>query len=450
MNQLSWERGTLVLRDCSDPPPGFVFDDRVKLWRAPASLYFQTVLAWHRAGTTFTDAARGWQPAELTHRTDKSPRDYQAEAIEAWCKAGRRGVVSLPTGSGKSFVAELAIAETQRPTLVIAPTIDLVNQWAANLERAFGEAIGVLGGGLHVVERITVSTYDSAFIHADRYGDRFGLVVFDEVHHLPADAYSQIAEMMLAPYRLGLSATVERPDGLHERLDRLVGEVCYEQGIKDLSGHVLADYEVRQVEVALSDDEAEAYAAARKVYRDFVISRGIRMGGPNGWNTFLREAARSERGRAALRAHREARAIAHGTESKLDAFEDILRDHVGERVIVFTNDNATVYRISRDFLVPCITHRTGADERRSILERFSDGTYRCVATSRVLNEGVDIPAAQVGIVLSGTSTVREHVQRLGRILRPQKGKQAVLYEVVTADTTEVGAAARRREHDAYR
>jgi superfamily II DNA or RNA helicase len=73
-----------------------------------------------------------------------------------------------------------------------------------------------------------------------------------------------------------------------------------------------------------------------------------------------------------------------------------------------------------------------------------------VATSRVLNEGVDIPAAQVGVVLSGTSTVREHVQRLGRILRPQKGKRAVLYEVVTADTTEVGAAARRREHDAYR
>lgn len=439
-----------MLRDCVEPPEGFVFDDRVKLWRGPASLYFQTVLAWHRAKVPFVDEAKGWAPLQLTHDTPKTPRSYQAEAVSAWNAAGRRGVVSLPTGSGKSFVAELAIAETQRPTLVIAPTIDLVNQWAANLERAFGGPVGVLGGGLHSVERITVSTYDSAFIHADKYGDRFGLVIFDEVHHLPADAHSQIAEMMLAPFRLGLSATVERPDGLHERLDRLVGVVCYEKGIKDLSGHVLADYEVRQVEVQLSDAETEAYAAARKTYRDFVISRGIRMGGRNGWGNFLREAARSERGRAALRAHREARAIAHGTDAKLDALETILKDHVGERVIVFTNDNATVYRISRDFLVPCITHRTAADERRTILENFADGTWRCVATSRVLNEGVDIPAAQVGVVLSGTSTVREHVQRLGRILRPSEGKQAVLYEVITADTTEVSAAERRRDHDAYR
>lgn len=450
MNLLQWERGTLVLRECHDPPDGFVYDDRVALWRGPASLYHDTVLGWHRAGVPFTDEARGWGPLSLTHGTDKAPRPYQAEAVDAWRTAGRRGVVSLPTGSGKSFVAELCIAEAQRPTLVVAPTIDLVNQWAANLERSFGVPVGVLGGGLHTLEDLTVSTYDSAYIHADRYGDRFGLVIFDEVHHLPADAYAQIAEMVMAPYRLGLSATVERPDGLHQRLDHLVGHLCYHKGIRDLSGRVLADYEVRQIEVELGEEEAQAYLEARQTYRSFVSSRGIRMGGPNGWQTFLREAARSPAGRAALRAHREARAIAHGTDAKLDALEEILADHAGQRVIVFTNDNATVYRISRDFLVPCITHRTGADERRQILERFSDGRYRCVATSRVLNEGVDIPAAEVGVVLSGTSTVREHVQRLGRILRPQEGKQAVLYEVVTADTTEVGAAERRRKHDAYR
>ena len=450
MNLLQWERGTLVLRECHDPPDGFVYDDRVALWRGPASRYHDTVLAWHRAGVPFTDKARGWVPLTLTLGTEKAPRTYQAEAVQAWRAAGRRGVVSLPTGSGKSFVAELCIVETQRPTLVVAPTIDLVNQWAANLERAFGVPVGVLGGGLHSVEDLTVSTYDSAYLHADRYGDRFGLVVFDEVHHLPADAYAQIAEMLMAPFRLGLSATVERPDGLHERLDQLVGAICYHQGIRDLSGRVLADYEVRQIEVELGPEEAQAYFDARQTYRDFVSSRGIRMGGPKGWQNFLREAARSSAGRAALRAHRQARAIAHGTEAKLHTLEDLLAEHAGQRVIVFTNDNATVYRISRDFLVPCITHRTGAEERRQILERFAEGRYRCVATSRVLNEGVDIPEAEVGVVLSGTSTVREHVQRLGRILRPQEGKQAVLYEVVTADTTEVGAAERRREHDAYR
>jgi superfamily II DNA or RNA helicase len=89
-------------------------------------------------------------------------------------------------------------------------------------------------------------------------------------------------------------------------------------------------------------------------------------------------------------------------------------------------------------------------ERRAILDAFEDGTLPTIVTSRVLNEGVDMPAAEVAIVLSGTGTVREHVQRLGRILRPQEGKQAVLYEVVAADTAEVRTSQRRRNHDAYR
>jgi superfamily II DNA or RNA helicase len=164
----------------------------------------------------------------------------------------------------------------------------------------------------------------------------------------------------------------------------------------------------------------------------------------------LQVAARSKAGRAALRAHREARRVMHGAQAKLDELNEVLRQHEGERTIIFTNDNATVYRISRAFGVPCITHETAADERREILQRFEAGRYMAVVTSRVLNEGVDIPAAQVGVVLSGTSTVREHVQRLGRILRPKPGKRAVLYEVVTLDTTEQLTSERRNEHDAYR
>ncbi|MCP4805001.1 MAG: DEAD/DEAH box helicase [Proteobacteria bacterium] len=449
---MRWDRGTLLLDgvDRDDMPAGFVWDDRVRRPRGEGCLYYETVLGLHRARTPYQDDAKGWAPLELGHRTDKTPRDYQAEALAIWRDAGRRGVVGLPTGSGKSFVAELCMQDTQRPTLVVAPTIDLVNQWQVNLSKAFGIDVGALGGGQHQLEPVTVSTYDSAYLHMERYGDRFGLVVFDEVHHLPSGAYSQVAEMLIAPYRLGLSATVERPDGLHHRLDRLVGPVVYEKGIRDLSGAVLADYTVERVVVELGAADREAYGANMARYRGFIAAKGIRLGGPNGWSRFLIEASRSKQGRGALKAHREARKLMHATPAKLDALEQILASHPGQRCIVFTNDNATVYSICRDFLVPCITHRTPGEERKRILAGFSRGDFTCIATSRVLNEGVDIPEAQVGVVLSGTSTVREHVQRLGRILRPKAGKSAVLYELVTDGTSEVRHSERRNEHDAYR
>ncbi|MED5374613.1 MAG: DEAD/DEAH box helicase family protein [Myxococcota bacterium] len=450
MITLRFDRGTLLLdgvpRD--DAPPEFVWDGRVQRLRGPAQAYHDLVLGLHRSKVRYADQAKGWDTLPLTHDTPKTPRDYQAGALQAWQQAGRRGVVSLPTGSGKSFVAELCIAACQRPTLVVAPTIDLVNQWAMNLQAAFGGPIGVLGGGQHELGPITVSTYDSAYLHMERYGDRFGLVVFDEVHHLPADAYAQIAELMLAPFRLGLSATIERPDGLHERLDRLVGPRVYEKSISELSGRVLADYRIERIGVCLTDQEHQRYLECRATFRGFIASRGIRLGGQSGWGHFLREAARSKAGRAAFKAHLESRRLMHATGAKLDALDEILAEHRGQRCIVFTNDNATVYTISRDFGIPCITHQTGAAERREVLEGFGEGRYTAVVTSRVLNEGVDIPAAEVGVVLSGTSTVREHVQRLGRILRPKEGKQAVLYEVVSLGTSEERASERRNEHEA--
>jgi len=128
----------------------------------------------------------------------------------------------------------------------------------------------------------------------------------------------------------------------------------------------------------------------------------------------------------------------------------LLRRHKKDRVIIFTNDNDSVYRISRRFLVPAITHQTDAKERKEILSRFNEGIYPCLVTSRVLNEGVNVPDVNVGIILSGTGSVREHVQRLGRILRKQPDKRATLYEIVTANTVEQYVSERRREHDAYR
>ncbi len=450
---LRYEGGTLVLhgpeRDAL--PEGFSWDDRVGAARAHGHQYAALVERCRADGTELVDEARAYaRLPDLRHLSTRSARDYQRAAVEAWRAARWRGIVVLPTGAGKSFVAESCIALAQRSTLVVVPTLDLMSQWYGNLHAAFGVEIGALGGGRHEVRDITVTTYDSAWMHMDRYGDRFGLVVFDEVHHLPAPMYLRAAMSMIAPLRLGLTATLERPDGRHEELFPLVGPVVHRVEIPQLAGDFLAPYEVEVVEVALSADEERRYAELRGTYRDFVTSRRISMRGPDGWSRFVIEASRSREGRAAFKAFLAAKAIAHGGERKVEMVRQILAAEAGRRAIVFTNDNATALRVSRELLVPCITHHTELKERRWILDAFSAGEVRCITTSRVLNEGVDLPAAEVAIIVSGTSTVREAVQRLGRILRPSGDKQAILYELVSAGTTESAASSRRREHDAYR
>ncbi|HEY9794832.1 MAG TPA: helicase-related protein, partial [Leptolyngbyaceae cyanobacterium] len=156
--------------------------------------------------------------------------------------------------------------------------------------------------------------------------------------------------------------------------------------------------------------------------------------------------ARSQAGRRAMLAHRQAKEIALGTDGKLRILADLLAQHYPERSLIFTNDNATVYRISQAFLIPAITHQTPVKERHDILTHFREGEYKTLVASHVLNEGVDVPDARVAIILSGTGSEREYIQRLGRVLRKgtDNNKLALLYEVVAEDTTEEGTSQRRR------
>jgi len=433
---------------------GMVFDERTSSLRGPACDYRQVFATLYRAQQrgelSFTDHSRGYNELDLELATYREPYPHQRESIAAWKAGGRRGVVVLPTGAGKSYVAELAIWKSGRSAMVVAPTIDLMNQWYDLLGSSFGCEIGILGGGYHEVHDLTVSTYDSAFLHMERLGARFGLIIFDECHHLPSPSYAMSAEMCLAPYRLGLTATPQRSDGGESMLDALIGPIVYERGIKDMTGTYLAEYDVVKIKVALSEEDAQSYMDARREYRDFVQIQGIRMSSPKGWSTFLQRSSRSKDGRKAFRAYREQRRIALAHSGKIDRLEKLLKLHGRDRVIVFTNDNETVYKISRRFLIPAITHQTPTKERKAFLERFNAGHYPCLVTSKVLNEGVNIPEANVAIILAGSGTVREHVQRLGRILRKREGKRATLYELITLDTVEEYVSNRRREHDAYR
>ena len=219
-------------------PPAFIWDARIDHYRAQAAYYRDSLEYIKRTGVEFKNTAPRYNTLSLQLQSPPDPHPHQAESIAAWKQHGRRGVVVLPTGSGKSHLALLAMIEVQRSALVVAPTIDLMNQWYDLLSQSFGIEVGLLGGGYHEIEDLTVATYDSAYMHVDRLGNRWGLVVFYEVHHLPGEIYSHAAEMCLAPYRFGLTATPERADGRHIMLDSLVGPIAYERGIKSSPANI--------------------------------------------------------------------------------------------------------------------------------------------------------------------------------------------------------------------
>ena len=436
--------------DAEALPPDFIQDKRTASFRAPAYRYAEVVLALRDAGVEFEDEARGYTELATQAKVSQEPRDFQSEALAAWRKARGQGVVVLPTGAGKTYLAIMAIADRGRSALVVVPTLDLVRQWYDRLRRTFRTEVGIVGGGEHRVEPLTVTTYDSAYLHMEHFGNRFGLIVFDECHHLPSEAYEISAKQCLAPFRLGLTATPERADGKESVLAGLIGETVYRKDITELSGSYLADYEVRTLKVHLSDAEREEYDRERAVYTGFLRKQGIRMSSPRGWSDFIMRSSISREGREAMASYRRQKELALCASGKMELLEGLLQDHNRDRTLIFTQDNATAYGISRRFLIPTITHQTKVSERSEILQRLASGEYNAVVTSKVLNEGVDVPEANVAVIMSGSGSVREHVQRLGRILRKQEGKRATLYEVISAGTSESSTSSRRRDHSAYR
>ncbi|WP_128224977.1 DEAD/DEAH box helicase family protein [Halobacteriaceae archaeon SHR40] len=460
--RIAFDDGTILLEDVPDTIPYAEWDDRVDEYRARAH-HYRALRAWAGATDgqatldeatttveTVDDAARSYRDLHLTPAVSIEPRDYQQAALAAWADHDRRGSVVLPTGSGKTFLAVQAIADAGVSTLVVVPTIDLMNQWHATLTNAFGEqlpdGVGVLGGGSHTVTDLTVTTYDSAYRYINEYGDRFGLLVVDEVHHLPAPTYQQIPEMTIAPYRLGLTATYERADGQHEVLDELIGPVVYEEAVDELAGEYLSEYETIHLSVELTAEERKQYDEEYQIYRDYVDTHDFDLWKEDDYQEFLKRTSYDPHGRRALIAKQRAEEIARTAAKKLDTLDNLLKRHHDDRTIIFTANNDFAYDISKEFIVPCITHQTDTDERTDILERFRSGEYSMLVTSQVLDEGIDVPAANVGIILSGSASKRQYAQRLGRILRPTDDRHpARLYEIIAEATMEQYVSSHRRQ-----
>ena len=434
-----------VPQDEQDVPDVFLWSHGK--WRTEA-YHYNDLLPWLRQ-YALRDTIPRWQKLDYTLFDGRQPHDYQTEALTAWQEAGTRGSIVLPTGAGKSYVAIKAIHQLNRSAVVVAPTIDLLHQWYRLLTHAFQCDIGVYYGAEKIIQPLTVTTYSSFANLMAEYGNYYKLLVLDEAHRAGSPAFGEGAIMSAAPARLGLTATypsAEEQRGMGRwRIDDLLGgPIIYALNVDDLVGEQLATYRTQRLRVNLTAQEREIYE------REFALSMGyvrqqnlLRRFGPNWLNELQRLSAYDEEARAALLARRRVSRLLAGCQGKLQAVHDLLYEHMHEQSVIFTESNHVAYKIAHTYFLPVITHLSSALERKEILDGFQEGRYKAVVTSRVLDEGVDLPSAKIAIILGGTAGARQYIQRRGRVLRKVENKEAVLYEVLVRGTSEEGKVQRR-------
>jgi len=442
MLRLWFDKGTLLLKGEVGTPYG-KWDGRIGCYRLKANHYNDAMEYFKESRIRYEDDVPNPPPLEQL-KSNVELRTYQNKALDNWCRAGNRGILVLPTAAGKTFIALKAIDLLRTHTLIIVPTLDLIDQWRKRIRECLGVEAGVVGGGENIVRMVTVSTYDSAYSQAAQLGNRFMFLVFDEVHHLASPGYMQIGEMYIAPYRMGLTATYERSDQRHELLPLIVGDPVYSIDIEDLAGKHLSPYTYEKVSVELTLEEQQTYEAEMSTFKNYLRQRRIILKSAADFQKFIMTTGRDPQAREALLARNRALRVAVNSEAKLNLLAEKLEAYRDEKILIFTLYNDLVYTISRRFLIPAVTHQTPREERREILANFGNGKYKVIVTSQVLDEGMDVPDASVGLILGGTGSAREYVQRLGRLLRKKEGKTAKLLEIISNETVEVGISRRRR------
>lgn len=446
MVHLRFDRGTLSLDGDVDNLKGVLWDARSSSFRAAAHRFRSIAEACEANGVAVSGDLRERWPRVQRSSAPLGLRPYQRRALEAWNASGQRGLVVLPTGAGKTRIATAAIMETGLPTAILCPTRVLASAWVADLESRLGERIGCIGDGKHLVERITVFTFESAYRYMDRLGDAFGLLVVDEVHHFGSGFRLEALEACAAVARLGLTATAPEPKSEGAAtLCELIGPLAFEMSFGDLVGEHLAPLTMMRQRVELDPFERAQYAEKTRAFHEmrkafFRANRGA------DYPALARAIGGIVGGWRVLRDHAEATELAAFPRAKQRIVAELLEAHRSDRTIVFTAYAENAYRVAADNLVPVIAAETSARERESILTRFREGKLRAVASARVLNEGVDVPDANVAIIVAGTLGPREHVQRIGRVLRPGLNKHALVYELVTEATSDERRAIVRGRH----
>jgi superfamily II DNA or RNA helicase len=261
--RLRFDRGSLRLdavpEQALDAPDYLVWDDRVAAWRTAALNHVRLLEDAAARGFEVRDDAPNFFDCPTLRPAVPPLRPDQEAALAAWERGSRRGVIVKPTGTGKTEIALAAIARHRVSALIVTPLRDLMYQWQRRIRHGLGVEAGVLGDARHEIWPITVTTYDSAWIHMKEIGNRYRLIVFDEAHHLPGPSLYESALDCLAPMRMGLTATPERTDGRDRLLADLIGPVVYAERLPQARGRTVAHYSIVRVPIYLNEAEQEEF-----------------------------------------------------------------------------------------------------------------------------------------------------------------------------------------------
>ncbi|WP_298229942.1 DNA repair helicase XPB [Gryllotalpicola sp.] len=387
------------------------------------------VQAWARGALKQELVKLGWPAEDLAGYTPGTPhridlnedgwhlRDYQNKAVESFFDGGS-GVVVLPCGAGKTLVGAGAMATAKTTTLVLVTNTVSARQWRDELLRRTSltaEEIGEYSGSAKEVKPVTIATYQ--ILTAKRKGEYahlalldaldWGLIIYDEVHLLPAPVFKLTAELQ-ARRRLGLTATLVREDGREGDVFSLIGPKRFDAPWKEIEAQGFispaACYEVR-IDLPASDRLEYAAAADEERYR-----------------------------------------LAATAPAKLDVVKRLVEKHAGERILVIGQYLDQINELAEALNAPALTGQTPVTERESLYQRFRDGDLTVLVVSKVANFSVDLPEATVAVQVSGSFGSRqEEAQRLGRLLRPKEsGLHANFYTLVARDTVDQDFAQNRQ------
>ena len=351
-------------------------------------------------------------------------RQYQEQAVEAFYAGGKAhggsGIVVLPCGSGKTLIGIGVIARLQCETLVLATNVVAVRQWIDELMdkcHVSRDMIGEYTGEMKEIRPITVSTYqilthrrrrDEDFPHFKLFSSKdWGLIVYDEVHLLPAPVFRITAELQ-ATRRLGLTATLVREDGQEEDVFSLIGPKKFDMPWKDLERQGwIATAICHEIRVRLPEDLRLEYAVADPKTKFRVASEN---------------------------------------PVKMSLVRDLVKIHGSDQVLIIGQYLDQLARISEELRAPLITGKTPNADREKLYQDFKSGVLKVLVVSKVANFAVDLPDANIAIQVSGTFGSRqEEAQRLGRVLRPKRnGRPAIFYSLVTTETKDQDFAAKRQ------
>jgi len=388
-----------------------------------------TLLPWARGQVKQELLKLGWPAEDQAGYTPGTPheidlnsdgwslRPYQEQAIDNFF-AGGSGVVVLPCGAGKTLVGAGAMARADTTTLILLTNTVSARQWRTELLKRTSlteDEIGEYSGQVKEIKPVTIATYQ--ILTAKRKGEYahlalldaldWGLIVYDEVHLLPAPVFKLTAELQ-ARRRLGLTATLVREDGRESDVFSLIGPKRFDAPWKEIEAQgFISPASCYEVRIDLPQQERLEYAAS----------------------------ADDERYRLAATA-----------PAKLGVVRELVAKHEGERILVIGQYLDQIDKLADALHAPKLTGATPIDERERLYQEFRDGTTKGLVVSKVANFSVDLPEATVAIQVSGSFGSRqEEAQRLGRLLRPKEsGLPANFYTLVARDTVDQDFAQNRQ------